>query len=156
MEYGSRGAVFNALEPAYAIGVTAHKIGVSPETLRLYERVGLLIPYRTGTGRRLYSQMDLEWISCIRRQIKEHGLNLAAIQRLLALVPCWEIKPCASEERNVCPALKSNDRVCWNLDVKVGRCAEEDCRTCLVYQRAIGVGHLKELYKLRVRSVSQE
>ena len=138
-------------EPVYTIGITAKKVGVSPETLRLYEREGLLLTHRTDTGRRLYSQKDLEWIACIRRQIKEHHLNLAAIRRLLALIPCWELKPCTVKERNGCPAYTSNDQVCWNLNIADARCVQEDCRTCSVYQEASKVGHLKEIYEMSVK-----
>lgn len=142
----------DVFEPVYTIGIAAGKMGVSPETLRLYEREGLLIPYRTKTARRLYSQKDLEWIACIRRQIKIHKLNLAGIRRLLALIPCWEIKPCSISDREACPAYMSNDQVCWNLEVTGERYAREDCRTCPVYRAAIGVGHLKELYRLSKRN----
>ena len=138
-------------EPVYAIGIAAKKMGVSPETLRLYEREGLLITHKTKTGRRLYSQKDLEWIACIRRQIKDHKLNLAGIRRLLALIPCWEIKQCSREEKESCPAYMSSDQVCWNIKETGARCVMDDCRICNVYLTALKVGHLKELLKLSVK-----
>jgi len=139
-------------EPVFTIGITAKKVGVSPETLRLYEREGLLVTHRTKTGRRLYSQQDLEWIACIRRQIRENHLNLAAIRRLLALVPCWELKPCGVEDRNDCPAYTTNDQVCWNLKNTLEQCVNDDCRTCQVYLEAVKVGHLKERYELSIKN----
>ncbi len=135
-------------EPMFTIGFAARKIGVSPETLRLYEKEGLLITFKTPTGRRLYSPRDLAWIACIRRQINENKLNIAGIKRLLALIPCWEIKPCAEKERKKCPAYLSNNRVCWEINETPLRCAHEDCRLCKVYLTAANVGHLKELFKM--------
>lgn len=144
----------DSFDPVYTIGIAAKKMSVSPETLRLYERAGLLIPYKTRTGRRLYSLKDLEWIACIRRQIKDHKLNLAGIRRLLALIPCWDLKPCTIEERESCAAYEANDQVCWNLEETAERCTDEDCRICPVYQRALGIGHLKEIYNLSMKDTS--
>ena len=146
---------FDPAEPVFTIGVVAKKIGVSPETLRLYQREGLLLPYKTKTGRRLYSQADIEWIACIRRQITIHKLNIAGIRRLLALIPCWELKPCTVEERSKCPAYRTNDSVCWQLPVTSPECVKEDCRMCNVYRTAGNVGHLKEIFELSVKKVIQ-
>ncbi len=145
---------YDPAEPVFTIGLAAKKIGVSPETLRLYEREGLLLPHKTDTGRRLYSHTDLEWIACIRRQITIHKLNIAGIRRLLALIPCWELKPCSKEERKDCPAFESNYNVCWQLDVTSAKCAEDDCRICNVYQTAGKVGHLKEIFELSLKRVT--
>ena len=143
---------FDPAEPVFTIGVAAAKIGVSPETLRLYEREGLLLPFKTKTGRRLYSQTDLEWIACIRRQITLHKLNIAGIRRLLALIPCWELKPCSVKERENCPAYRSNNAVCWQLPASSRECADGDCRVCEVYKSAGKVGHLKEMFELTLRT----
>ncbi|MFQ6604155.1 MAG: MerR family transcriptional regulator [Fidelibacterota bacterium] len=142
---------FEASEPVFTIGVAAVKIGVSPETLRLYEREGLLLPHKTATGRRLYSHSDLDWIMCIRRQINIHKLNIAGIRRLLALIPCWNLKPCAPEERRNCQAYHSNDQACWQLNVASDKCQQDDCRDCNVYRAAGQVGHLKELFEMKLR-----
>ena len=138
-------------EPVLAIGLAANKLGVSPETLRLYEREGLVISYRTGTGRRLYSPNDLVWIACIRSQINENKLNIAGIKRLLALIPCWDIKPCSTEDRNDCPAYLANDKVCWEHTDVPAICSFENCRLCHVYKDAENIGNLKESYKVTVR-----
>ncbi len=140
-------------EPLYTIGVVSRKFDISPETLRLYEREGLLIPHRTETGRRLYSEIDLEWIACIRRQITENKLNIAGIRRLLALIPCWNIKPCGEEERLECPAYMSNDTVCWAQEVTGETCQNADCHKCEVYRLAIEVGHLKQIFEFTNKEV---
>jgi MerR family transcriptional regulator/heat shock protein HspR len=142
---------YDPIDPILTIGVTAKKIGVAPETLRLYEREGLVIPHRTKTGRRLYSQKDLVWIACIRRQINVNKLNIAGIKRLLALIPCWDLKPCPMSDRRNCPAYLANDKVCWELQDLPAICSVEKCRLCHVYQEADNVGHLKETYRVTVR-----
>lgn len=133
-------------EPVYAIGLAAKKIGVSPETLRLYERVGLLIPHRTRSNRRLYTQKDIEWLACIRKLILKDKLNLAGIRRLLALIPCWDIKPCTEKERKNCPAYLADDQVCWQIKDTSQACRDAECRRCDVYLASGNINHLKQYY----------
>jgi len=56
-----------------------------PQTLRIYESKGLVRPGRTPGGTRLYSERDLERLRAIQRLTTELGLNLAGVQRVLAL-----------------------------------------------------------------------
>ncbi|MEE9167308.1 MAG: MerR family transcriptional regulator [Candidatus Neomarinimicrobiota bacterium] len=144
-------AVVEAHDPVYTIGVIARKMSVSPQTLRLYERKGLVIPYRTETRRRLYSQVDLEWIACIRRQIGGNKLTISGLRRLLSLIPCWEIKPCGVNDREACAAYISCEEVCWNLEETGERCKSEDCRICGVYRSAAKVESFKEFYKMSLK-----
>lgn len=137
---------FDPKEPVFSIGITAQKIGVSPETWRLYEREGLVLPFKTKTRRRLYSQNDIEWITRIRRQIREQKLNIAGLKRLLALVPCWEIKPCTQEEMAHCPASTSQKQLCWEIEAVEKICQNTDYRTCRVYLNADQVSNLKDYY----------
>ncbi|MBM4597921.1 MerR family transcriptional regulator [Rhodococcus hoagii] len=68
----------------YGISVTAELSGVGPQTLRLYERRGLLAPDRTGGGTRRYSHEDLERLRRIT-ELVELGVNLTGIREILAL-----------------------------------------------------------------------
>jgi MerR family transcriptional regulator, heat shock protein HspR len=68
----------------YGISVTSELSGVGPQTLRLYERRGLLAPSRTDGGTRRYSDDDLERLARITELI-EQGINLAGIVRILDL-----------------------------------------------------------------------
>ncbi|MFH1852231.1 MAG: MerR family transcriptional regulator [Candidatus Neomarinimicrobiota bacterium] len=134
-------------EPVISIGIAAKKLGVSPETLRLYEREGLIIPYKTGTNRRLYSQKDLEWINCFRIQITRNGLNIAGVRLLLALIPCWEMKPCTSEEQERCPVYMNGEKVCWLTENRSAEvCNRGECRECNVYRAACKAGKLNEMF----------
>jgi MerR family transcriptional regulator/heat shock protein HspR len=71
--------------PRYMISVAADLVGMHPQTLRIYESKGLLRPGRTPGGTRLYSERDLERLRTIQRLTTQLGLNLAGVQRVLAL-----------------------------------------------------------------------
>jgi MerR family transcriptional regulator/heat shock protein HspR len=71
--------------PRYMISVAAELVGMHPQTLRIYEAKGLVRPGRTPGGTRLYSERDLERLREIQRLTTELGLNLAGVQRVLAL-----------------------------------------------------------------------
>ncbi|MBI4572966.1 MAG: helix-turn-helix transcriptional regulator [candidate division NC10 bacterium] len=67
----------------YMISVVADMFDIHPQTLRAYEREGLLRPARTDGNTRLYSQEDLERIELILRLTKELGVNLAGVEVIL-------------------------------------------------------------------------
>ena len=68
----------------YVISVAAELAGLHPQTLRIYERKGLLDPARTGGGSRRYSDDDIELLRRIQ-QLTAEGLNLAGVQKVLEL-----------------------------------------------------------------------
>jgi MerR family transcriptional regulator, heat shock protein HspR len=68
----------------YVISVAAELAGVHPQTLRIYERKGLLDPARTQGGSRRYSDADIALLRRIQ-DLTNEGLNLAGVQRVLAL-----------------------------------------------------------------------
>ncbi len=120
-------------EPVYTIGVAAGRVGISDHSLRQYENEGLIIPYKTPTGRRLYSDLELEKVRCIKDMIQEQGLNFAGIRRLMALIPCWKLKKCPESDRGACLAFKSRTGPCWASKEKCGH-PLPSCRDCEVYR----------------------
>lgn len=68
----------------YIISVAAELTGVHPQTLRVYERKGLLAPARTGGMSRRYSESDLDQIRRVQ-ELTNEGLNLAGVARVLEL-----------------------------------------------------------------------
>ena len=68
----------------FVISVAAELAGMHPQTLRIYERKGLLEPYRTPGGTRRYSQEDIERLQLIQ-ELTNQGLNLEGVRRVLAL-----------------------------------------------------------------------
>ena len=75
-----------ALEPdVYLISVAARMLGMHPQTLRKYERLGLVQPTRTVGSMRLYSRDELERLRIIKKRVDDGGVNLAGVQRLLSV-----------------------------------------------------------------------
>lgn len=76
-------ASVTAAEPRYAIGVVAALCNVHPQTLRQYERIGLVVPSRTVGNFRLYSDADIDQIRRIQRLVDDLGVNLPAVEVIL-------------------------------------------------------------------------
>ena len=72
-------------EPVYLISVVAKILEIHPQTLRQYEREGLVKPSRTDGRMRLYSQRDIDKIKLILRLTRELGVNLAGVDIILQL-----------------------------------------------------------------------
>ncbi len=72
-------------EPVYLISVVAKILAIHPQTLRQYEREGLVEPGRTDGKMRLYSQRDIDKIKMILRLTRDLGVNLAGVDIILRL-----------------------------------------------------------------------
>jgi len=73
-------------EPVYYISVAARLVEVHPQTLRMYERLGLVRPSRSDANMRLYSQRDIQHLCQIQRLTQERGVNLAGVREILVLL----------------------------------------------------------------------
>ncbi len=87
----------------YPIGVAARLIGVHARTLRIYEAEGLVKPAHKG-NRRMFSQNDITWITCLRSIIHDQGISIPGLKKLLNLIPCWEVAECSSAGCGGCEA----------------------------------------------------
>jgi MerR family transcriptional regulator/heat shock protein HspR len=67
------------------ISVGADRVGMHPQTLRMFESRGIVRPARTPGGTRLYSELDLERLRLIQRLTTELGLNLAGVEHVIRL-----------------------------------------------------------------------
>lgn len=76
----------NDSQPLYMIGVAAQLCGVHPQTLRQYERLGLVVPARVGAKNRLYSEADIRRVRQIQRLTQDMGVNLAGVEVILRLL----------------------------------------------------------------------
>ena len=74
----------NRTQAVYVISVAAELAGMHPQTLRIYERRGLVNPARTRGGNRRYSEADIETLLRIA-QLAEQGMNLEGIRRVMEL-----------------------------------------------------------------------
>jgi MerR family transcriptional regulator/heat shock protein HspR len=88
------------LEPdLYFISIAARMLGMHPQTLRKYERLGLVRPSRTIGSMRLYSREELERLRVIKRLVDDAGINLAGIQRLMSIADVLQrIRPLVRDE----------------------------------------------------------
>jgi MerR family transcriptional regulator/heat shock protein HspR len=77
-------------EPVYAISVAARLCEMHPQTLRLYERLGLIKPNRTDSRNRLYSDLDIERLKKIQRLTQELRVNLAGVEIIFNLLDQME------------------------------------------------------------------
>ena len=121
-------------EPIYTISTAAKLLGSSVYTLRMYEREGLIIPFRKESNQRLYSEQDLERVRCIQKTINEDKINIEGIRRNLALLPCWAIVNCSLDDRQNCTFYNGHTKPCGMENHKNNYCTGRDCRECEVYQ----------------------
>jgi MerR family transcriptional regulator/heat shock protein HspR len=76
---------FDDSEPRYVISVAARMLGVHAQTLRYYERAGMIEPGRSRGNRRLYSVADIERLRRIRMLIDDLGVNLAGVEVVMRM-----------------------------------------------------------------------
>jgi MerR family transcriptional regulator/heat shock protein HspR len=72
-------------KPLFMISVVAEMLDIHPQTLRLYEREGLVVPQRTEGNTRLYSQDDIDKLQRVLRLTRELGVNLAGVEVILGM-----------------------------------------------------------------------
>ena len=72
-------------EPCYVISVAARLLGMHVQTLRYYERVGLIEPFRSRGNFRLYSEQDIERLREVKRLMEDLGVNLAGAEVILRM-----------------------------------------------------------------------
>ena len=91
----------NYTEPVYTIGITARHLNVCRDTLRIWERKGLIKPKRLGKNR-FYSQCDIEHLEHIKDLIRKKRVNIQGVKNILSVSKCWELKKCKPKDRNAC------------------------------------------------------
>lgn len=117
----------------YPIGIVAELLGTTDQTLRLYEKHGLLTPARRNKNR-YYSENDIKWLRCIRELIHDKKISIEGIKKLLEYAPCWEIKSCSEQRRNTCTAFIDKTKPCWELNrLTCNRESGKLCEDCVVY-----------------------
>src|SRR5438034_8053654 len=99
----------------YFISVAARMLGMHPQTLRKYERLGLVQPTRTIGSMRVYSREELERLKLIKRLVDDAGINLAGVQRLLSIAEIVQrIRPLMRDES--LPTRDARRRLAHELD----------------------------------------
>jgi MerR family transcriptional regulator/heat shock protein HspR len=101
----------------YLISVAARMLGMHPQTLRKYERLGLVQPSRTIGSMRLYSREELERLRVIKRLVDDGGINLAGVQRLLSVAEVVQrIRPLVASREENSSARDARRRLVQELD----------------------------------------
>jgi len=119
--------------PLYPIGVVAELIGITDQTIRLYEKHGLIKPSRRNRNR-FFSENDLKWLQCLRDLIHNKKISIEGIKKLLDYAPCWELKGCSEKEMKKCSAYMDRAKPCWELNRSI--CQKEFpkvCDNCVVF-----------------------
>lgn len=106
-------------EPLFVISVAARLVEMHPQTLRKYEREGLIAPSRTQGNLRLYSDSDIERLRQVKYLVEHRGLNLAGVQLALELThQVQDLKAriaSATEGRKSSPVVAELDRLLESL-----------------------------------------
>ena len=83
---------FPTSEPVFPISTAAKLLNISVHTLRMYEREGLLLPYKKTSKQRLYSKSDIERVECIRKTINEDKISINGIKTIFSFLLRQTIK----------------------------------------------------------------
>ena len=115
--------------PLYSIGVVSELLGVHPETVRLWEKAGIVNPPQRRSGKRFYSEKDYKRLQFVHILAQE-GLTVRAILYYLRLYPCWKTAVCtgclhsSSEIASTKPCWQENGAYCQVAN------SENPCVTC--------------------------
>ena len=123
-------------QPLYPIGIVAELLCVHPETLRVWDREGLVKPQRWRTSR-CYSDADLQRLLFVKHLLDDEGLNLAGVRAYLKLYRCWSTDDCGPCHKTT----TNNGKPCWKrANAYCGLMDEESsaCRACA--QRSTNTG----------------
>lgn len=91
--------------PIHSITSVSKMLKIHSRTLMKYEKLGLINPFRDSkNNRRLYSNNDIKWITCIAKLVHENGFSLKSLNHVLSLVPCWILNRCPEESIKECEA----------------------------------------------------
>jgi len=121
-------------KPVYTLSIASRLSDIPAHSIRQYIDRGLLIPFKLDSKRHLFSPNDINRLNHIHLLIHEQGLNFAGIKALMAMIPCWAIRPCSESDRQSCNAYSGNTFPCWEASEKGRVCKNENCRECDVYK----------------------
>lgn len=138
---------YNSSDPVYTLAVASRLSSTPPHSIRQYIERGLIIPFKKDSNRHLFSDVDILRIKCIKMYLHDQGLNIAGINALFSIIPCWLIKSCPAEEKVGCDAYTSIEKPCWMSSNKGLSCLNTDCRVCEVYKLPEKCSSLKEFIK---------
>jgi MerR family transcriptional regulator/heat shock protein HspR len=134
----------------YTMSTTSSLSGIPVHSIRQYIDKGLIIPFKKESNRNLFSQVDILRLKYIENLLKEDGLNIAGIRKLLSIIPCWTVRDCSKMEREKCQAYQSDSYPCWEASEKGTLCKNTNCRECDVYRIVENYPDVKSFLKTLV------
>ena len=123
-------------QPMFNIGVVANLLQVHPETLRIWEKNTLIGPTRKNR-QRLYSNNDLKRLKFIHQLINEKGLNIAGVQQVISMYPCWKIRKCPGRQLRNNEDSVNRSKPCWQESGSFCLVVQDQadlCSTCKLFQ----------------------
>ena len=99
------------LRPVYSMGVAVQPMQMHPQSLRLYDKEGLLLPARRRQWR-FYSPHDLDRIRIMRHLVHQEDVGLKGLRRMLGLIPCWDLNGCPPKRSEKCRGATVRSRPC--------------------------------------------
>ena len=113
----------------YSIGIVAELLGVHTETIRLWERSGIIRPPQRRSGKRYYSEREYKRLQFVHKLIQE-GLTLRALRYHLRLYPCWNTSDCPGCQFNSGELV--SPKLCWQEEDTYCQVAgnNDPCATC--------------------------
>jgi MerR family transcriptional regulator/heat shock protein HspR len=119
--------------PLYVISIASELIGTKDNTLRLYEKYGLIKPVRRKRNR-LYSENDIHWLKCLKNFRNKKRISIKELKKLLEHAPCWKITDCPEKRRKSCSAFTERTQKCWETNrMKCYSESGKKCEDCIVY-----------------------
>ncbi len=137
----------NYYEPLLTISNAARLLNISVQSLRLYEKEGLILPFKKSSKHRLYSKADIERVECIRRAISEKKISINGIRTMYSLIPCWDIVNCTETDRSNCEAYAGHSQPCWSHHHPGTTCENRICRDCDAYKSFVDCEKIKDSIK---------
>jgi MerR family transcriptional regulator/heat shock protein HspR len=119
--------------PLYPISIVAELLGITRQTLRVYEKEGLVTPARRNSHR-YYSDNDIKWIQCMRDLIHNKKISIKGIKKLFDYAPCWELTECPNNIKEKCSAYIDRTTPCWKLNkLRCRNSSGKQCKECFIY-----------------------
>jgi len=125
--------------PEYTIKKVSEILNIHPRTLMKYEKFRLLTPFRNPkNNRRMYSNNDLKWITCIVVLVHEKGFPIKNLNQILSKTPCWLLKDCSDAEKIGCKFFTGKSIPCWEMLKGICKhCVIKiSCMDCVLFKKA--------------------
>lgn len=123
----------------YSIGTVAELVGEHPETLRVWEKNGIIRPDRASYQRK-YSNNDLLRLKFIKYLMDQRGLNIAGVKQMTELYSCWFLRNCKGGALRHTSVAINEAKPCWKVEGTYCLAISDKsdlCKSCEMYQKCI-------------------